>query len=276
LWARSAEAWADLWLFVLGVDLVDRVEAPGRPVDEPVEWLLGDRRACRLADLEDESWLRLLDVPAALAARAYRPAPSVVVAVRDAYLPENAGSYRISAEDAVRTGEAADLVLDVDALASVYLGDVSFGTLAGARRLEVATPGAAARATRCSRWTRCRGAARSSEPVLPSPFCRARSAGPVSPGLFSRGRSGVARAVSAAFEGVDQAGHGAAEAPPLGQFRHPVGVGRRGGHGVVAVDDDGRVGGHVDDGRRHREVVLGVEQGGAGAGGELAVAAVVD
>ncbi|MDU0291255.1 GNAT family N-acetyltransferase [Saccharothrix longispora] len=146
LWARSAEAWADLWLFVLGVDLVDRVEAPGRPVDEPVEWLLGDRRACRLADLEDESWLRLLDVPAALAARAYRPAPSVVVAVRDAYLPENAGSYRISAEDAVRTGEAADLVLDVDALASVYLGDVSFGTLAGARRLEVATPGAAARA----------------------------------------------------------------------------------------------------------------------------------
>ncbi|MGM1059205.1 GNAT family N-acetyltransferase [Saccharothrix sp. Mg75] len=146
LWAGSAEAWADLWLFVLGVDLVREVVAFGRPVDEPVEWLLGDRRACRVVDLEDESWLRLLDVPAALAARAYRDAPPVVVGVRDAYLPENSGSYRVSAEGVVRTGEAADVTLDVDALASVYLGDVSFRALAGTRRLVVGTPGAAVRA----------------------------------------------------------------------------------------------------------------------------------
>ena len=146
LWARDAEAWADLWLFVLGVDLVAEVTAFGRPVDEPVEWLLGDRRACRVAEESDETWLRLLDVPAALSARTYRRGEPVVLGVRDAYLPENAGSYRVAADGVTRVDDAPELVLDVDVLASTYLGDVSFTTLAGTRRLDVVEPGALARA----------------------------------------------------------------------------------------------------------------------------------
>lgn len=146
LWARDAEAWADLWLFVLGVDLVVEVSAAGRPVDEPVEWLLGDRRACRVAAETDETWLRLLDVPAALSARTYRQAEPVVIGVRDAYLPENAGSYRVAADGVTRVDDAPELVLDVDVLGSTYLGDVSFTTLAATRRLDVVTPNAPARA----------------------------------------------------------------------------------------------------------------------------------
>jgi predicted acetyltransferase len=146
LWARTAEAWADLWLFVLGVDLVGEVSAPGRPVDEPVQWLLGDSRACRIPDEFDETWLRLLDVPAALAARTYREAEPVVIGVRDTYLPENSGAYRITADGATRVDDAPELVLDVAALASTYLGDVSFSTLAATRRLDVVDPAALARA----------------------------------------------------------------------------------------------------------------------------------
>lgn len=146
LWARNAEAWADLWLFVLGIDLVEKVTAHGRPVDEPLPWLLGDRRACQVADEDDETWLRLLDVPAALAARSYRPAEPVVIGVRDTYLPDNAGSYRIAADGVTRVDDAPELVLDVDVLASTYLGDVSFTTLAETRRLDVVDPAALERA----------------------------------------------------------------------------------------------------------------------------------
>ncbi|MEU4766723.1 GNAT family N-acetyltransferase [Actinosynnema sp. NPDC023794] len=146
LWAHNAEAWADLWLFVLGVDLVAEVSAFGRPVDEPVEWLLGDRRACRVTEETDETWLRLLDVPAALSARTYRQSEPVVIGVRDAYLPENAGSYRVASDGVTRVDDSPELVLDVDALGSTYLGDVSFTTLAATRRLDVVDPGALARA----------------------------------------------------------------------------------------------------------------------------------
>jgi predicted acetyltransferase len=146
LWARNAEAWADLWLFVLGIDLVAEVATFTRPVDEPVQWLLGDRRACQVAEEADETWLRLLDVPAALSARTYRQAEPVVLGVRDAYLPENSGSYRVAADGVTRVDDAPELVLDVDVLASTYLGDVSFTTLAATRRLDVVEPSALARA----------------------------------------------------------------------------------------------------------------------------------
>ncbi|MFI9008424.1 GNAT family N-acetyltransferase [Actinosynnema sp. NPDC053489] len=146
LWARDAEAWADLWLFVLGVDLVDEVTSYGRPVDEPVAWLLGDRRACRVEGETDETWLRLLDLPAALSARTYRPAEPVVLGVRDVYLPENAGAYRITGDGVTRVDDTPDLILDVDVLGSAYLGDVTFTALADSRRLEVVDRAALARA----------------------------------------------------------------------------------------------------------------------------------
>ncbi|MFD7656372.1 GNAT family N-acetyltransferase [Actinosynnema sp. NPDC059797] len=147
LWARTPEAWADLWLFALGVDLVTEVTAHGRPLDEPVEWLLGDRRACRTTTEEDETWLRLVDVPAALSARTYRDGtPPVLIGVRDNYLPDNTGTYRVSADGVSRVPDAPELVLDVDVLASAYLGDVPFSALASTRRLDVVAPDAPARA----------------------------------------------------------------------------------------------------------------------------------
>ncbi|WP_280245289.1 sterol carrier protein domain-containing protein [Nocardia abscessus] len=46
----------------------------------------------------DETWLRLVDVPQALAQRAYREAAVVVVEVVDPLLAANSGRYRIAAD----------------------------------------------------------------------------------------------------------------------------------------------------------------------------------
>ncbi|MFI9812213.1 GNAT family N-acetyltransferase [Saccharothrix variisporea] len=130
LWAGNERAWADLWGFALRVDLVGEVFAHGRPLDEPLEWLVVDRRAVFVEDVADETWLRLLDVPAALAARTYGDAEPVVVGVRDRYLPENEGSYRVTSSGASRTDAEPEFVVDVEVLGAAYLGDVSFSALA--------------------------------------------------------------------------------------------------------------------------------------------------
>ncbi|HVX46571.1 MAG TPA: sterol carrier protein domain-containing protein [Mycobacteriales bacterium] len=86
-------------------------------------------------------------LPAALAARRFGllgadDAESVVVEVRDAIRPENAGSYRIGAGEAGLVTEPVDLVLDVETLAELYLGDVTPAALAQAGRLVVLNPNA--------------------------------------------------------------------------------------------------------------------------------------
>jgi predicted acetyltransferase len=148
LWAANERAWADLWGFALRVDLVGEVVAEGRPLDEPLEWLMVDRRAVYVEDLADETWLRLLDVPAALAARTYGEAEPVVVGVRDRYLPENDGSYRVTPSGVSRTDDEPDFVVDVEVLGAAYLGDVSFSALAAAGRFAGASPDVLKRADR--------------------------------------------------------------------------------------------------------------------------------
>lgn len=150
--AASADAWGGLWRLLLSVDLVDEVSAHLRPLDEPLEQLLTDRRVVATSGIEDETWLRLADVPTALAAREYGEtstrSESVVVEVHDGLLPGNAGRYRIGDGPARRTDEQADLVLDVAELGSMYLGDVSASELAMAGRLSVVTPDAVRAADR--------------------------------------------------------------------------------------------------------------------------------
>ena len=137
LQAADPAAAVDLWRFVLGVDLVTEVVAPGRPPEEPLEWWLVDRRAVRVTGVEDDLWVRLVDVPAALAARAYGSAAPVVLEVEDGFLPENSGKYRVGPDGVAACTEPADLSLDASALASAYLGDVAVSTLAGSGLVEV-------------------------------------------------------------------------------------------------------------------------------------------
>jgi predicted acetyltransferase len=123
------------------VDLVDDVIAELRPVDEPLELLFNDPRTVATSTVDDETWLRLVDVPAALAARSFGElapgAGSVVLEVRDDLLPANSGRYRIGGGPARRVDETAELALGVDALAALYLGDVAASALATVGRLTV-------------------------------------------------------------------------------------------------------------------------------------------
>ncbi|MFC7342722.1 GNAT family N-acetyltransferase [Saccharopolyspora griseoalba] len=144
--AADATAAAELWRFLFGVDLVGSINGHERPLDEPIEWLLADSRACRTTNVGDDLWLRLLDVPTALRARSYGPGDPVVIEVRDAFLPANAGRYRITAQGAESTDAAPDLGLDVAVLAVVYLGDRRVTDLAAAGLVEERTPASAAAA----------------------------------------------------------------------------------------------------------------------------------
>lgn len=134
----TPSAFAGLWRYLLSVDLVDRIEASGRPVDEPIGPLLTDQRACATRGIGDAVWLRLVDVPAALSARTYRGEGTVVIEVFDTLLPSNAGRYRLSAEGVARTDEPAAMSMSVDTLAMVYLGGWRVSGLVTAGRIDVA------------------------------------------------------------------------------------------------------------------------------------------
>lgn len=158
LFADAGAAYAGLWRFLLGVDLVNRVVADSRPLDDPIELLLADHRRGSVDQVGDEHWVRLVDVPAALAAREYGHAAPVVVEVTDPLLPGNSGAYRVTPEGAERTDRPAGLRLDVTTLAMVYLGTWRPSALAGAGRIEVRDPAAPGAAdmlfgTRVAAWS---------------------------------------------------------------------------------------------------------------------------
>jgi predicted acetyltransferase len=145
LQGATPQAYADMWRFVLDVDLVRRVTAWHRPADEPLLHLLLEPRRLR-ATLRDGLWVRLVDVPAALEARGYAAEGRLVLEVRDAFCPSNEGRYALEVGgDAARcepSDAPPDLVLDVEGLGAAYLGGVRFHDLWWAGRIPAAAPGA--------------------------------------------------------------------------------------------------------------------------------------
>jgi predicted acetyltransferase len=144
--AHTPAAYAGLLRHLLDLDIVDTLHFASLPADSPLPAMLTDIRAVRDFHVRDEAWLRLVDVAAALAARAYRPGREVVLEVTDAELPANDGHYLISGAGAGRTDHPATLATDVAALASAYLGGTHWWQLVRAGRAEERLPGAAAAA----------------------------------------------------------------------------------------------------------------------------------
>ena len=143
-------AYRDLWSYLGGIDGVDEVSVSGRPVDEPVRWLLGDARTLVMRQLVDFLWLRILDVPAALAARRYAVPGEVVLGVKD---DEGegfaAGRYVLRADgdaaECSRTDRDPDVELTQRGLASIYLGGFRLAEQRLASVARERTPGALAR-----------------------------------------------------------------------------------------------------------------------------------
>ena len=144
--SSSAAARAALWRHVCSLDLVRRIEAAGRPPDEPLRWLLTDPRAVAVTSLIDNLWVRILDVPRALSARRYAADGRVVIEVVDAFRPQTSGCYALDGGACAPTDAEAELSMAIEDLGSAYLGGVPFSVLAAAGRVREHAPGAVARA----------------------------------------------------------------------------------------------------------------------------------
>jgi len=149
--ATSSVATRELYRFVYGIDLVVRVEGRYDP-GSPLFLMVSDPRSLHLKVFEG-LWLRFVDLEAALAGRTYVGDDAVVVDVRDAFCPWNAGRWRIG-KTVERTDDEAELELDTADLASAYLGAFDFNELAAAERVRELKPGALQRATDLFRTSR--------------------------------------------------------------------------------------------------------------------------
>ncbi|MGE5595319.1 MAG: GNAT family N-acetyltransferase [Hyphomicrobiales bacterium] len=136
--AETAEAYTALWRYVFGIDLVATIEAEERSVDEPLYWMLTDPRRLQRR-LHDALWLRIVDVPAALAARRYSVEGRVVFEVDDPFVPEWGGRFALEGgpDGAVcrATTETAEVRLSARDLGALYMGSQSVLPLAAAGRV---------------------------------------------------------------------------------------------------------------------------------------------
>jgi predicted acetyltransferase len=131
-----------LWQFAFGVDLTDRLELKGQPLDSQLPWRLVDQRAYECTGVWDHLWLRVMDAPAALSARRYATEGSLVLEIVDSFRPDGAaaGRFRLAggpdgAECVAEKSAEPDITVPVEALGSAYLGTVPWTTLAAAGRV---------------------------------------------------------------------------------------------------------------------------------------------
>jgi predicted acetyltransferase len=155
--AATPDAEVALWRYALSVDWVRKVVADHRAPDDVLPLLLGEPRAARTTTSADFMWLRLLDVPRALASRTYAARDALVLEVHDP-AGHAAGRFLLDAgpDGAVcaPTTRDADLALDARALGSVYLGEGSVSRLAVVGRVAEERAGAAERADALFRTAR--------------------------------------------------------------------------------------------------------------------------
>ncbi|ROP34756.1 putative acetyltransferase [Pseudokineococcus lusitanus] len=153
LLAATPAATAALWRAAAEVDLAASVVADHRPTTDPLPLLLADARAAVRSHDADFVWARVLDVPAALEGRRYAATGGLVLEVVDP-LGLAGGRWRldVTADDAgtgaaevTATTAEPDVVVGVDVLGTVVLGQGSPAPALAAGLVDERTPGAAAR-----------------------------------------------------------------------------------------------------------------------------------
>ncbi len=123
------------------------VRANVRAVDEDLRPLLANGRTAWQADRSDHMWVRLLDVPAALAARRYEVPVAVVLDVHDPYL-ERGGRFVLDGgpdgASCTPTDREPDVSVGIDVLGAAYLGGSPLEPYVLAGRIDEQTDGAVA------------------------------------------------------------------------------------------------------------------------------------
>ena len=146
LLAVTDDAYAALWRFLLSMDLIGTVKASELSVDEPLWWMIADQRAVSIT-VRDHQYLRVLDVAAALEARRYDTADTVVLEIDDPWgiaagrfvlTASEDGSARVTTADG--PVDAPTARMGVAELSALLLGGVSPTTLARAGRIRADEP----------------------------------------------------------------------------------------------------------------------------------------
>lgn len=144
VFATSLDATRELWRFLFGIDLIERVKHSRLDPSWALFLMVTDPRSLHVS-IAEGLWLRVVDVEGALRARSYG-GDGIVLEVEDALLEHNRGRWLVGAEPG-RTDRDPDVALDVSDLAAAYLGAFSFERLAAAGRARELRPGGLARAT---------------------------------------------------------------------------------------------------------------------------------
>lgn len=126
LHALTDGAETDLWRFLAAIDWVATLRADRRSPSDRLPWRLVNARAARITEQGDGLWLRLLDVPTALASRRYAGEGSLVLEVVDSEAPDGRLRVRLDAgQDGAHcrpTADLPDLTLPVAVLGAGLLG----------------------------------------------------------------------------------------------------------------------------------------------------------
>jgi predicted acetyltransferase len=153
--ARDPAAARALWGRLLDLDLMARVTADERATDDPLFQLLVNPREAAPTAL-DGLWVRLVDLPAALASRRYVCDVDVVFEVCDELCLWNSGRWRLTAgpekAECTASTDPPAFWIDVRELGSAYLGSRTLDAFAGAGLVTVADPEAFATASRAFSW----------------------------------------------------------------------------------------------------------------------------
>jgi len=144
-----------IWEWIVGIDLIGTIRAWRGPAPHPLQLMVTEPRRLGTT-VADGTWLRIIDLPAALGARAYRGSGTLVIEVTDEFCPWNAGRWRLAVDGDGAIGSTSvtaaarsaptDLTLDISDLAAIYLGAYRVSDLARAGRVRECRPDALATA----------------------------------------------------------------------------------------------------------------------------------
>ena len=138
----------EIWRYLLEVDLVRTLKTSRLPADHPLLTLVSEPRRLGTT-VGDGIWLRIVDVKAALEGRTYgldgNGAGRLTLDLSDDYCPWNAGRWLVGVEGGratvSRTDGEADLALDANDLAALFLGGTTAAALADSGRVTEVKPG---------------------------------------------------------------------------------------------------------------------------------------
>jgi predicted acetyltransferase len=155
--AADPATYAALWRLLLSIDLTRTAKFSFAALDEPLMHMVDEPRHLG-ARVIDGLWVRVVDVPRALASRRYAVDVDVVLDVTDPLLPQNTGRWRLTGGPGgaacTATDDPADLACTALELGAAYLGGPSLAALAAAGRVRELNPAALAAASAAFAWHR--------------------------------------------------------------------------------------------------------------------------